>query len=515
MRRWGCVSRFTRRSSLPAAIRWRAVGAALSLTAVMLGVLSVGASGAVRAAAKAPPVPVGVQLTGASRPVPASFLGLSMEYTAVPNYSGEGALFDRVVGLIRPGDGSPMILRVGGKSADHFYWEVSAKHAPGGVFELGPPWMSALSSMVTRDRMHLMLDLNLAVHSPKMEVAFAKAANAAVPRGSLIGLEIGNEPDLYHLQKTLQVERISSTLRSIPNFWQRDYSPLDYRRDYISYAKALKAALPHVPLGGPETISDKPQWLSAIEGLGRLDPGFLTIHRYASSNCWPTTSPFYPTIPLILGPSATKGLASTVQQGVGYAHGLHQQLRLTEVNSISCGGNKGVANSFATALWAPDALFSMMSEGVNGINWHIRTTSVNAPYHPIAGGIQAMPELYGLAVFAQMIGRRSQLRATTLSGAGGLNLSAWAVRSSLGLKVLVINKGARAINAQLHMGWGTASVKYLRAPGVGADKHVTFGGQSIGTNALWQGKVVSPTVHGRDGTYTVAVPEYTAAVVTF
>jgi hypothetical protein len=458
---------------------------------------------------------VGVRLTGARQPVPGSFLGLSMEYTGVQNFSAEGALFDRVVALVRPGDGSPMLLRIGGKSADHFYWEIPTNGPAPRVFELGPPWMSALTSLAARDQMRVMLDLNLAVHSPTMAVAFAEAAKAALPHGSLAGLEIGNEPDLYTLQKTLDVERIATTERSLPDNWQHGYSPADYRRDYISYANALKAALPNVALGGPETISDKPQWLSAMEGLGRLNPGFLTIHRYASSNCWPTTSPFYPTIPLILGSSSTTGLASTVQQGVRYAHHLHQLLRLTEVNSISCGGNTGVADSFATALWAPDALFDMMSEGVDGISWHIRTNSVNAPYHPVAGGIQAMPELYGLAVFAQMFGRGSQLRATSLNGAGRLNLSAWAVRSSRGLKVLLINKGPRVVSAQLHLGWGTASVKYLRAPSVGAATGVTFGGQSIGPDALWQGPVVSKAVHGRGDTYGVAVPGYSAAVVNF
>jgi hypothetical protein len=483
------------------------------LVAAVLGAWSLG--GGVSAAAGPSAVVVGVHLTGASRPVPRSFLGLSMEYSGVPAYSKEGVFFDRVVALLRAQDGSPMILRIGGKSADHFYWEVSTKGAPPGVTELGQPWMNALASLVQRDHMRVMLDLNLAVHSPAMAVSFAKAAHKALPRRSLMGLEVGNEPDLYKLQKRLQVQRIPSTIKSTPITWQQNYSPSDYRRDWISYARALKAALPNVPLGGPETISDKPQWLSAIEGLGPLDPGFLTIHRYASSNCWPTTSPWYPTIPLILGQSSTSGLATTVQQGVQYAHPLHESLRLTEVNSISCGGNHGVADSFATALWAPDALFGMVSEGVDGVSWHIRTTSVNAPFHPVAGGIQAMPELYGLAVFAQMIGRGARLQGTSVSGLRGINMSAWAVRSQRQLKVLLINKGPRAASAQLHLGWGQATVRYLRAPSISSDAGVTFGGQAIGLDALWHGRVAAPQVRGHSGTFGVALPGYSAAVVSF
>jgi Glycosyl hydrolase family 79 C-terminal beta domain len=475
-----------------------------------------GAAG--RAAPSAPrPVAVRVTVTGASAPIPRGFLGLSMEYTGVPSYSEMGPLFDRVVAMIRSQDGSPMQLRIGGKSADHFYWEVPTTGAPRGVSELGPPWMDALTSIVKRDNMDVMLDLNLAVHSPTMAVSFARAANAALPRGTLAGLEIGNEPDLYTLQKKLQVERIATTDRALPQNWQYHYSATNYRRDYISYAQALKAALPNVPLGGPETISYQPAWLSAIEGLGRLDPGFLTIHRYASSNCWPTSSPFYPTIALMLSPAASAGLAGTVRGAVLYAHVRHQALRLTEVNSISCGGNTGVADSFATALWAPDALFEMISEGVNGVSWHIRTNSINAPFVPIPQGILAKPELYGLALFAQTTGPNARLLGTKLTTSAPANLSVWPVQSGHGLKVLVINKGGRPANVTLALGnrASTATVERMLAPGITASTGVTLGGQTIGPTAQWQGKKVTTTVAVRNGSFGVSMPGYSAALLTF
>lgn len=487
------------------------------VVATIIGVVMTAASGTGRAAPGPPPVPIQVRLTGTSQPIPRSFFGLSMEYTGVPSYAQMGILFDRVVAMIRPEDGTPMLLRIGGKSADHFYWEVPTTGAPPGVVELGPPWMAALHSIVTRDNMRVMLDLNLAVHSPAMAVSFATAANAALPRGTLTGLEIGNEPDLYTLQKGLVVERIASTLKSIPVDWQHHYSASDYRRDYISYARALKAALPNVPLGGPEAISYQPAWLSAIEGLGRLDPGFLTIHRYASSNCWPTSSPFYPTIAVMLSPASSAGLAGTVRGAVIYAHARHQALRLTEVNSISCGGNTGVADSFATALWAPDVLFQMISEGVDSVSWHIRTTSVNAPFVPSGPGIIAKPELYGLAVFAQMFGADASLLGTKISSSGPANLSVWPVRSDHGLKVLLINKSPRAANVRLALGTGStkAFVRLLRAPSISSSTGVTFAGQSIGPSAQWLGAPVISTVTGRAGSFGLNVPGYSAELVTF
>ena len=42
------------------------------------------------------------------------------------------------------------------------------------------------------------------------------------------------------------------------------------------------------------------------------------------------------------------------------AHGAGLRFRLDEVNSVTCGGTRGVSDTFATALWAPDALLSLL-----------------------------------------------------------------------------------------------------------------------------------------------------------
>lgn len=496
-------------------LRRRTTLVVCAIGAIICGLLA-GSGDAVRAAGP-PPVSVRVTVTGTGPAIPRSFFGLSMEYTGVATYEKLGPLFDRVVAMIRPQDGSQLMLRLGGKSADHAYWDTPTKGAPRSVFELNDKWMAALSGLVARDRMRVMLDLNLGVHSSTMAVNFARAAAKTLPHGALAGVEIGNEPDLYHLQGDLNKERIASTPKSLSVNWERDYSASDYRRDWITYANALKKALPWLPIGGPETISDKPQWLSAIEGLGRLDPQFLTIHRYASSNCWPISSPAYPTIALMLSPASSAGLAGTVHGAVIYAHADHQALRLTEVNSISCGGNKGVADSFATALWAPDALFQMINEGVNGISWHIRSNSVNAPFLPGPGGIVAKPELYGLALFAQTTGPNARLLNTTLTSSAPINMSVWPVQSAHGLKVLVLNKGARPANVTLSLSnrSSRATVERMRAPNITASTGVTLGGQTISPTAQWQGKKVSTTINGRSGTFTVPMPGYSAALLTF
>jgi hypothetical protein len=502
------------RSGSPA--RTRAVAAAVCAAAAILCGLVQSAVGTAQTPPKQQPVlGSSLTLTGASLTIPSSFFGLSIEYNGLSTFEKQGTNFDRLISLIRPEDGSKMVLRLGGKSADHFYWDTPTTGAPRSVFELNDQWLGQLAALVRQARLTVMLDMNLAVHSPLLAAEFAQAAVKAMPSGALAGVEIGNEPDLYWRQGDLEQERISTTTRTVPLNWELNYSASNYRSDYLSYAKALKLAVPGVPIGGPETVSAKPAWLDALEGLGPLGPSFLTVHRYASSNCWPSTSPFFPTIPLLLGEAASTGLANTVRGAVALAHSHNQQLRLTEVNSISCGGNVGVANAFATALWAPDALFELLSTGVDSVSWHLRPGAINAPFHPTAAGIVAQPELYGLAAFAQMTGPGAELLGSKVVNRPGLYLKAWVVRSSRGIQVMLINKGSRPGNVTLHLPTqtGPATVKLLRAPGVGADADVTFGGQTIGTDARWHGKQVFSTVNNVRGAYSVVVPKYTLALV--
>jgi hypothetical protein len=465
-----------------------------------------------------PPLRAYLTLTGGGDPIPAAFFGLSVEYKELRTYVRSGTLFDRVISLIRPRDGSPLLLRIGGKSADHVWWQTANGRPPKWVTKINDAWLRDLAGLVRRDDLRVMLDLNLAVHSSRLAATFAAAAVKALPGSSIAALEVGNEPDLYWRQPWLEKQRIRTTGAGVPLHWTGGYSALDYRRDYEVYAQALAAKVPGIPLGGPEIISSKSDWLTAMTGLGALNPKFLAIHRYASSTCWPPGTPYYPTIPMLLANTATAGLAGTVDAAAVFAHANRMGLRLTEVNSVSCGGNSGVADSFATALWAPDALFEMLRAGVDGVNWHIRPKTINAPFLLDARGIVPLPELYGLAVFAQMTHGPSRLLNSTLVSSAGLDLKAWAVQRRAATTVLLINKGAREADVRLPAvaaAPAIASVRRLEAPSIEATTGLRFAGRSIGTDARWHGHETATAVGETGGYYYVSMPGYSAAEVSF
>jgi hypothetical protein len=491
-------------------------------------------------AAGAPAIGATVTLSGRGRPVPPAFFGLSMEYNELPTFEHQGAVFDRALSLIRPRDGGPMLLKLGGKSADHALWEPKPTTSPGakpgthaaiagsrapvarasnwshGVYTFDQSWLDGLSALVRQENLRVILDLNLAVHSTTMETRFLKAAVQALPRHGLDAVDVGNEPNQYHFQPSLVQVHVASSDRATPTNWWHAYSPSDYRHDFIAYARALRAADPGVTLGAPDITYPLPDWMTAVSGLGPLGPRYIAIHMYGSSICWAPTSPLWPTIPRLLYGSDMMRLQSIIGKGVAFAHEHGMQMRVTEFNSVSCGGNPGVADTFATALWAPDALFTFMKGGVSGVNMHIRPSTVNAPFHFRNGQLEPRPELYGLALFSQMTHGPATLLDSTVTTSAPLELKAWAVRKGATTSVLLLNDGTRAAAATLrtYARSRPVTVRRLTAPRAGAKSGIRFGGQWIGSDGRWHGHQVQSRASRTAQGYRVNVPPYSAALVT-
>ena len=467
-----------------------------------------------RSSSAAPRQAAVVTLTGQSQAIPHSFFGLSIEDKELAKYEAEEPFFDRMISHLAPLDGSRMLLRLGGRSADEVFWDTSTKGQPRWVEELDPAWMHELVALTHRDDLRVELDLNMAVHSPKMETAFAKAAKKGL-RGRLVGFALGNEPDLYRHEPWLEKERAPSTIKSTPRRWTDHYAIDQYRDEYREYARAVLKAVPGSALTAPELTFPSVAWPSALVNLGRLSPSSLSFHRYATATCKRAGHP--PTPSAFLSNRYTKGLANTLGNDIAFARQQHLDMRVTEMNSVTCGGRKHLAESFATSLWAPDALFEMLRAGVDGVNWHIRPTFANAPFQFDANGVVPLPEYYGLAVFTKMLGPHARLEQTDVqSSPQTVALKAWAVRSSRGLRVLLINKGATDMSTQLQVGVGrkAAQVRRLLAPTLTSRRGVTFAGQSIGPDARWRGRVKRiPVQPSANGSYTVRMPAYSAAVV--
>ena len=452
--------------------------------------------------------------TETALPVPRSYLGLSTEYWSLPLYANHLRVLERVVGLLHVHGDGPVVLRIGGDSADQTFWDPRHTPLPSWAYGVTPRWTAEVSRLVRRLGLRLIVNLNVITDSPAGAVRLAQAATARLPRGSIIGFEIGNEPDIYRLPAW---EMMTGGQMVGADTLPPALTPADYAVAFQRFSDALRRVAPGVPLLGPALANPLGHlaWLRPL--LAAHLPGLRTvsIHRYLFSGCVGRSSHRYPTIAKLLGPRSTVGLAGSLSPAIGIAHSAGLPIRLTEMNSVDCGGRAGVSNTFATALWAPDALFNLLRAGADGVNIHVRARTVNAAYAFDRRGLVAHPLLYGLLMFVRTLGWRPRWVPLQLKARPSLNLAAWAVRTGTGrLHVLLINKGPRSVRFRLSIPTrGTASVQRLVAPSVRSSSGETLDGQRLGPAGTWTGSRQTAQVMRTRHGYGLVLPRFSEALV--
>lgn len=447
-------------------------------------------------------------------PIPRSFLGLSLEWWNLPFDDQHLGLFQRVIQLLHvPGDG-PFTVRVGGDSSDHTLFDPQVLRLPSWAYGLTRAFVVEGARDTRELGVRVIIDLNLITGSPEAAGTLAAQAQRLMPRRSIIGYEIGNEPDLYTQSfwvATTQGDRgLAPTLPPA-------ITPASYAAQYNQYARVIGPIARGVPLLAPALANPRHAFEFARTLLAGPHPGLgvLTGHRYPYSGCAPLGSAGYPTIQRILSEQATLGMAQSVAPMALLARRAGLAARLTEFNSVTCGGLKGVSNTFATSLWAPDAIFELLRDGFVGVNLHARHEAVNGPFTFDVHGFEARPLLYGLLTFVRTLGPGARLVNMQRQIPASVPLKAWAVEvSGHQLHVLLINKGSHAATVSLKLPAGRpATLQRLLAPSVRAHIGVTLAGQSLDANGKWSGKRQIQVAAPRAGRYLVTASRYSATLI--
>jgi hypothetical protein len=489
--------------------RWPLARIALALVAAALVAAGCGST-------KAPDKPA-FTVTAASEgnPIPSGFTGLSIEIKALQQYAGTDPtkidpVFLHLIEDIAP-EQSP-VLRFGGDSTDWSWWPVSSVARPPGIkFTLTDNWMDVAHSLATAVRARLILGVDLEADNRTVAAAEANAMVDRIGRSSIDALELGNEPELYGSFGWYR----SATGQAVPGR-SRDYDPAAFVRDYSTFAPRL----PDVRLAGPS--SGAPEWLGKLGSFLDAEPRvrLVTVHAYPLKHC---TKSKVITIPQLLAESSSAGLAASVAPYVAVASAHHDPLRVDEMNGISCGGTRGVSDTFASALWVLDTLFEMARTGVSGVNIHTVPDGINEILGPEnVGGTWRMrvhPEFYGMVMFAQAAPAGSHL--LRLGTATPAWVKVWATRAIDGVvHVVVINKHlakSQFLRVKVPGATGTAEVEQLRAPSVHATGGVTLGGQTFGaetSTGVLAGPALHQTVTSADGGYPITVAAASATMLT-
>ena len=446
----------------------------------------------------------------ASVAIPSSFLGISGEYWTVPVWAGHLTLLERTFGMLG-GDG-PVRLRIGGSSADQVVWAPS-RELPEWAYELNGPWLSEVSRIVHTTHVKLILDLNLVTATPALAARWAKTALAKLPQGSITAFEIGNEPDIYS-RRAWQQQTAGPGAPPLP----ARITASSYARSFASYARALSRVAPGVPLLAPALADPQKSygWVTKLLQAPHPDLRGITAHRYPYSACAARGAPTYPTIARVLSENATAGMGRTALKVEHISDRAGLPLWLTEINSVTCGGKPGVSDTFATALWAPDALMELVQSGVESASVHVRANAINMAFSLTTKGMIAHPLFYGMVLFERTLGPGARLIPLHLAAAATRHLKAWAVRLSGGLvHILLLNKGSRPAGFLMNLPLtGVASVERLEAPSVSSTRGVSFAGQHIDTQGVWTGARHVTTLPGTAAGYHIILPRYSAALIT-
>jgi Glycosyl hydrolase family 79 C-terminal beta domain len=198
-------------------------------------------------------------------------------------------------------------------------------------------------------------------------------------------------------------------------------------------------------------------------------------------------------------------------------------LRLSEINSASCGGVHGGSDTFASALWGTDVLFGMAEAGVRNVDFHTWTGAWYAPVdfsvHHGHLAARVRPLFYAMLLFDRATPAGARLLPVA-PNAPDARLKTWATVDRAGTRrIVIVNKdpvAGRKVVLRVPGGASAGTVQRLLAPSIAATSGVTLGGQGYGldtTDGGLRGRAVAERVVRKLGAFRVVVPPGSAALV--
>lgn len=466
-----------------------------------------GAGASVRVGGEAPVAPTSTRQ---------SFLGIATELGTIPGLSGSPGDPDTAfIGLLRSlAPGAPFLLRLGGDSADWSWWKVPGLKQPEAIrYTMDAAWGADVKALLTSLGAKALLGVNLELDSKRVAAYEVRQYEKDVGPKLIDGLELGNEPELYAAFNYYRTKTGVGVTGRVPGH----YSLADYARDFTNVASALG----NIPLVGPG--SGSAAWLPELGTMLDDLPSRLklvTVHAYPLKHC---SASAHITVGDFFLPASIQGLADEIHAMVGAAAAHGKALRLDELNGITCGGQRGVSNSFAEALWALNVLPALWRAGVQGVNFQTISWNLNnmidATNSAAGWNVSVEPEYYGLLTFADVAPAGAHLLRINAPAEPGFYQ--FAVRSPDGSeRVVLTNVTSRAttvgVSVTVSGARGTGSVATLTAPSLTATSGTRLAGErlSASTGLLVGHPDASEVRPNAAGVYAVRVPAHGAAILT-
>ncbi len=448
--------------------------------------------------------------------IPDDFTGLGYEISSV---AIPGLLSDKnraYVRLVR-GVGANGVIRIGGITSDSASFAADAvASAAAKATVINAANLRELGAFLDATGWRLIWGLNLGDGDMKNAAEEAVAVAAAV-KDKLLAFEIGNEPDGFagdafnsHRPKT--------------------YGYGDYLKEFRAYKAVIRNKLPDAPFAGPDA-SWATDWVSRFAADEGSDLKLLTKHYYRAGANNPYLDRLIDSsqraeyearaknnkIDLLMGEDTS--IRGMLQELSAAAAAVHVPFRICEANSFYGGGQPGVSDAFAAALWVLDFMWTLASGGAAGVNMqtginHLDFVSYYSAIRNDANGAASIgPEYYGMLAFAQA-GKGERIALDY--DADGVNLTAYAALGDHGHPTVTLINKDRSADADITITAGRTFQKAtaLRLKGLALDSadNVTLGGSEVAANGRWQPTEVE-SLHTVGGVGEIHVPAASAAIV--
>lgn len=454
------------------------------------------------AAGESIPAQIDIDATKPGLAIPADFLGISYEKNALvePHFKAENTVF---VNLHRNlGAGT---LRLGGNKVELTRWQADASASldkATGLAVIGRTTLDNFYGFLKATEWKCLHGINLAGNQP--DSSAEEAAYALKVGGtSILAIELGNEPNLY----------TNHDLR------KKGYDCPTYLPEAAAAIKVIRARNPGIILAGPATARRPDHWFEdAVAGLkGQLQIG--TSHLYAlSGGSTNPKSANFPSIENLLLPATMAKDVTMVDEHLAAAKAAGMRYRLAEFNSVSNGGRTGVSDTFVSALWATDFLFSVAAHGADGVNFHCNLKPGSySPMSTVKGETRytVHPLYYAMLLFHDA--GQGRLLPTKVQSTA--NLVAHATLDDSGkVRVVLVNKDlTQDVVATVQVGtrFRAGSVHRLTAPQASSKDGVTYANTVVAADGRWQRTLATEkAVAVQNGRAVVSLPPASALVLT-
>ncbi|KAF8893584.1 hypothetical protein BD779DRAFT_1669853 [Infundibulicybe gibba] len=458
-------------------------------------------------------------VAGLSIPQKGSFYGFSVEMSVISQILGKNSTHLQVPFLNLMGNlqqrGGAVHVRLGGNTQE--FAALVPELSDGKTFskENGTNENTSLTPNVvyTLDLFEMMKKISALVNVKwYLGVPFKDTTNwqlqivehgQAALGDNLLGLQAGNEPDLYaaHGQRV------------------QPYGPSDYFGEFGSLINAIEKnpAIPHKNmLIGPSLATG--DWIPEQVWDTGFIPAYssslsaLAVEHYPNNNCFAQFGIGAPKnsqeeFHTYLNHTAGQLLLRPYLNSSAIAQAAGKPFLMFETNTASCGGFPGISDSFGAALWALDYGMQMAYSNFSGAMLHVG--GQNVYYNPFTSPPTSESSFhkwtvgaiyYSTLVMAEAFGLSNTSRIVDLLGnEANIYTPQYAIYENDVLsKVALFNyvsdpSGANDYRATIQMQGGTVPkevvVKYLASDSVANKFNITWAGQTLGSRFEVDGRL--------------------------